>query len=88
MKVLFLNSFKNDLKKIKDYKLRQNIKSQLLILEDIDTLNQIHNIVKMKGQSTAYRIRIGDYRLGIFYEDNTITIARFLKRNDIYKLFP
>ena len=88
MKVLFLNSFKKDLKKIKDYKLRQKIKSQLLILEEVNSLTELRNIVKMKGHETAYRIRIGDYRLGIFYEDNAITIARIVKRNDIYKLFP
>ena len=43
---------------------------------------------KLSGHPEAYRIRVGDYRLGIFYSDEIITIARFLKRNDIYKLFP
>ena len=42
----------------------------------------------MKGHSYAYRIRIGDYRLGFYFEDNTIFLARFLKRSDIYKVFP
>lgn len=42
----------------------------------------------MSGHPDAYRVRIGDYRLGIYYSDNEITIARFVKRNDIYKLFP
>ena len=42
----------------------------------------------MSGHSDAYRIRIGDYRLGIYYYEDTVTITRFVKREDIYKLFP
>jgi mRNA interferase RelE/StbE len=42
----------------------------------------------MSGHPEAYRIRIGDYRLGFYYTENQIEIARFLKRNDIYKVFP
>ena len=42
----------------------------------------------MVGHPYAYRIRIGDYRLGFYFEDNSIDIARFLKRDDIHKVFP
>ncbi len=77
-----------DLKKIKDYHLRQKIKSRLLILENATRLAEIQNVIKMKGHENAYRMRIGNYRLGFFFEGDTINIARCLKRNDIYKLFP
>ena len=43
----------------------------------------------MKGHPEAYRVRVGVYRLGCYVKsDNKIIIARFVKRNDIYKLFP
>jgi mRNA interferase RelE/StbE len=89
MKVVFLNSFKKDIIKITDLKLKAKIKSVIIELENADNLNQTSNLKKMKGYPNAYRIRIGDYRLGFYLDnDNGIELARFVKRNDIYKLFP
>ncbi len=36
----------------------------------------------------AYRIKIGDYRIGIFVESKVVEMARFVHRKDIYKVFP
>ena len=46
------------------------------------------NIKKMKGHSGAFRIRIGKYRLGFYFDGEVIELARFAKREDIYKLVP
>ena len=35
-----------------------------------------------------YRIRLGDYRIGIEIQKDTIIFTRFLHRKDIYKFFP
>ena len=48
----------------------------------------ISNIKRMKGHSEAYRIRIEKYRLGFYFDGEVIELARFAKREDIYKLFP
>lgn len=88
MEVTYLKSLEKDLKKIKDKKLLKYIANVFINLEEVDTLFEVSNVKKMSGHSEAYRIRIGDYRLGIFYSEEKITIARFLKREDIYKLFP
>ena len=89
MTVDFLNSFKKDLKKLSDKKLKLKIKTTILQLEAVADLSQIKNLKKMKGKTAnAYRIRIGEYRLGFFEENNTLILARFVKRNDIYKVFP
>ena len=88
MEVTYLKSLEKDLKKIKDKKLLKSIANVFINLEEVDTLFEVSNVKKMSGHSEAYRIRIGDYRLGIFYSEEKITIARFLKREDIYKLFP
>ena len=48
----------------------------------------IPNLKKLKGFEDAYRIRISDYRIGLFIIDNTTVFARFLHRKDIYKFFP
>lgn len=88
MEVVFLRSFLDDIKKISDKKLKAKIKVFIIELEHAETLEGISNVIKIKGFSTAYRLRIGDYRLGFFKDDNIIELARFVKRNDIYKVFP
>ena len=88
MEVIFLKSFLNDIKKINDKKLKFKIKEFILEIENSNSLDDIANIKKLKGYSTVYRCRIGDYRLGFYLNDNLIELARFVKRNDIYKVFP
>ncbi len=53
-----------------------------------NTLEGFPGCKKLKGYSSTYRIRIGDYRIGLFYEDNVISISRVIHRKDIYKGFP
>ncbi|OYD46163.1 plasmid stabilization protein [Sphingobacterium cellulitidis] len=88
MEIIFLRSFVNDIKKINDKSIRSKIKEFIIQVEKAKTLTEIPDVVKMKGFSTAYRFRIGEYRLGFFKYENTIELARFVKRNDIYKVFP
>ncbi|WAC09541.1 type II toxin-antitoxin system RelE family toxin [Dyadobacter pollutisoli] len=56
-------------------------------LEDADSLSEVSQIKKLKGFSNAYRIRIGDYRVGIFVENDVIEFARIAHRKDIYNIF-
>ncbi|MFP4622198.1 MAG: type II toxin-antitoxin system RelE family toxin [Bacteroidales bacterium] len=88
MKVLYENSFLRDIKKINN----KNIKEQLFqTIENIKVakgFSSLKNVVKLKGHSSAYRLKIGKYRLGFFYENDYITLSRFLHRKDIYKKFP
>lgn len=88
MEVVFLRSFLSDIKKINDEKLKSKIKDFIEELENAETIDEIYNIKKLKGFSTAYHWRAGDYRLGFYKDENKIELARFVKRNDIYKLFP
>lgn len=88
MKVVFLRSFLKDIKKIKDPKIARKIEQLLIELQQVDSLDEIKDIKKMSGYSIAYRIKIGNYRLGMFKENGQVELARFLKREDIYKVFP
>jgi len=53
--------------------------------EKLDELNQVK---KLKSGDIFYRIKIQDYRVGFTYENNEITLVRFLHRKDIYQYFP
>lgn len=88
MKIIYLKSFLKDISKIKDPKTARNIEQIISNLKKADSLEELNNVKKLKGFSIAYRIKTGNYRMGIFNEETHIELARFLKREDIYKVFP
>jgi mRNA interferase RelE/StbE len=88
MKVEFLKKFSKDLDSVNSKAVKQSLIRVIELLENAQTLEEIPNLKKLKGHKSAYRIRIGDYRLGLFFENSKILLARFLHRKDIYKIFP
>jgi mRNA interferase RelE/StbE len=88
MKVEFLKNFSKDLDSINQKSVKQSLIRTIELLEKVTDFNSVPNVKKLKGFRNAYRIRIGDYRLGLFVEGSTVLLARFLHRKDIYKLFP
>ena len=88
MKIVFLKSFIKDVQKIKDPKVARKIEQIIFDLKAAVSLEELSNVKKMKGYSIAYRIRTGSYRMGIYKENEHVELARILKREDIYKVFP
>lgn len=61
------------------------------IIEEFElakNLRDIRNIKKLTGDKISYRIRLGDYRIGIYYENSIVEFARIVHRKEIYKVFP
>lgn len=54
----------------------------------INSIEEIKNLKKLKGHQSAYRVRLGDYRLGIIFENNTISLERIRHRSHFYRKFP
>ena len=50
--------------------------------------SQLENCKKLTGFKTAYRIRMGNYRIGFYYENKTVELVRILHRKEIYRYFP
>ena len=88
MKVEFLKKFYDDLDDVKVKSARQSLLKMIELMESADSLSKIPHTKKLKGHRSAYRTRIGDYRLGFFFENSTILLARVANRKDIYKIFP
>lgn len=88
MRIEVTRQFNKDISKLRDKKLLIAVKSALQHIESADTLSQIPNLKKMEGSAKHYRIRIGDYRMGIYFDKNTISVSRFLHRKEIYRYFP
>lgn len=87
MNINFDKVFKKDATK-----LSPNIKnavSQLVIeVQKAQSLESIVGIKKLKGYKSYFRVRIGDYRVGLYIENDVVIFSRALHRKDIYKYFP
>lgn len=88
MEVEFLSSFNKDLSKLASAPVRKSLKSLILKLESAKSLSEIQQLKKLKGHPDAWRIRLGNYRVGFFYSNKIIQLARVVDRKDIYKVFP
>ena len=88
MKVEFRESFTKDLKDVKDKSLLKRAKEVIEAVEQANSLADIPNLKKLKGGGNYYRMRIGDHRVGVTLESDTVLFVRFLNRKDIYKYFP
>jgi mRNA interferase RelE/StbE len=88
MQILFEESFERDLKKIKDKLVRRKLKQIIKEIRVVENKNQIRNLKKLKDRKLYYRIRIGEYRIGIEIIKDKFIFTRILHRKDIYKYFP
>jgi mRNA interferase RelE/StbE len=64
--------------------MRETIQS----VEQAQSLQEISDLKKLRYGDRYYRIRIGDYRLGLALDHDTLVFVRFLHRKDLYKYFP
>lgn len=88
MNVEFRESFLKDLRNIENAKLLARVRNAIENVEESDTPQEIHNFKKLKGSDSYFRIRIGQYRVGLKMESDTIIFIRFLSRKEIYRYFP
>ena len=88
MIVEFLEKFSKDLDKIDQSVVKAGIIRAIKRVETANSLSEIPQTKKLSGHKSAYRIRVGDYRIGIFFTGQIVQFARVVHRKDIYKLFP
>ena len=88
MEITFKKNAIKDINKLPNQE-KETISSILFNkLADISSFDEIENIAKIKGNNNYYRIRVGNYRIGLKYENNRIVIMRILHRKEIYRFFP
>jgi len=88
MNVEFRKSFEKDLSKIRDETLLQKIQVVIEEAEKANNIGELNNFKKLKTDGNYYRIRIGDYRIGVTITNDIIIFVRALQRKDIYRYFP
>ena len=88
MKIDFKKSFSRDLKEINDKDIMKKVKAVINSIENTPNLMEIKNVKQLTSSGKYYRIRIGDYRMGIKLENEIVVFVRFLHRKEIYRYFP
>ena len=88
MKVGFRDSFAKDVKSVKEKGLLHRVREVIEAVEKGNSVADLPNLKKLKGSGNYFRLRVGDYRIGMSLENDTVTFVRFLNRKDIYKYFP
>lgn len=88
MNIEVTRKFQKQLEAINDYQLKNKVLSVIEAVIGAEDLVGFHNLKKLSGFKGCYRIRVGDYRMGIFIENQKVIFAAFDHRSDIYKYFP
>jgi mRNA interferase RelE/StbE len=88
VRIAFEASFARDLKRVKDKQLLRRVEQVIGEIKAATELSDIKRLSKLKGYDTFYRIRLGDYRIGLEVLEDEVILVRILHRKDIYRYFP
>jgi len=73
---------------LRDKKVAFRVDEIINVTKNTEKFSEIDFLKKLVGFKNAYRIRIGNYRIGIVFENDTIIFSAFGDRKEIYKYFP
>lgn len=88
MKIIVTRQFEKDTEKELSKPMQLKLAAIIEELEKAANIQSVNDVKKLKGYRTAYRIRMGDYRIGFVLEENTIKLSRIMNRREIYRYFP
>lgn len=88
MKVVYSKKFLKELSKLpKKYR----IQIEEFVFEKLPQLENVYESTKiesLKGYKNFYKVRFGNYRIGLKISKEILSVERVLHRKDIYKRFP
>jgi len=89
VEVQYRRRFLKDLKKLKSQPIYGRIfELAFTTLPQAQTLRDIVGVKAMKGYPGRYRIRVGNYRVGIEIHGDAVEVMRVLHRREFYRYFP
>ena len=88
MKTRFRESFAKDLAALTEAALLSRIKRVIEQVETARTFREIPHLKRLEARGKYYRMRVGNHRVGIVFEDGAVTFVRCLDRKEIYRYFP
>ena len=81
-------AFNRDLRRLRSARTLRHVERVIEELAAATNLTELTNVRRLQAEGRHYRIRVGDYRLGITMADDVAVLRRFLHRNEIYRHFP
>jgi len=88
MNIEATKDFLKQLRKLKKQSLNEQVGQVVQSIIGAESFSDVKNLKKLKGFNDYYRIRIGDYRIGIYFDGETVWLAAIAHRKDIYTYFP
>jgi mRNA interferase RelE/StbE len=88
MNVQFRASFERDLRAIRDKTVLARVRATIVSVESAGSLAEVGNVKRLRGGAHCYRIRVGDYRIGLTVTGEEAVFVRVLHRRDLYRYFP
>jgi mRNA interferase RelE/StbE len=88
MKVVFNRKFTKDIDKLPNSAIKIRLAELIEFCEMAETTDNLPNLKKLVGFNNFFRLRMGDYRIGILLDEDCIHFIRILHRKEIYKAFP
>ena len=88
MKVAYEAAFLYDLRRVRSKEIRRRVQRVIEEMKRASVPHEIAGLTKLRGYETFYRIRVGDYRIGVEIVGDTVIFVRCLHRRDIYRYFP
>ncbi len=88
MRIEITHKFQKQLNECNDKRIRSKVAN---IIQDVILINSMvgfNNLKKLTGYKNSYRIRVGNYRIGIVIDHDVVIFAAFDHRSAIYKYFP
>lgn len=87
MNIEIRKSFEKDTQKL-PASAQVQLRKVLEGLSRAEKLSELGSCKKLAGFKNAYRIRMGEYRIGFVFENGAAELIRVLGRKEIYKYFP
>ncbi|MBU2444051.1 MAG: type II toxin-antitoxin system RelE/ParE family toxin [Bacteroidetes bacterium] len=79
---------------LKDFeKLNESMKTKIvqLVFAEVPSMlgtSELKSLKKIRDEKNYFRLRVGDYRIGLKIENDIIIFYRVMHRKDIYRFFP
>lgn len=87
MNVHYRQAFLKDLKRLKSQPVYQDAYDlAFTTLPQVKTLREVPGVKALKGK--RYRVRLGDYRVGLEVDGEDVQVMRVLHRREFYRYFP
>lgn len=89
MKIDADKKFLKDFKAITDNRIREKIDTVVRQIVSASSLSDIQDLEKIEGTKDYYRIKFDyRYRIGLFYDGDTVILLKVSSREGFYKKFP